>query len=257
MSVKFDCETCGKTLRAPHDAGGRMCRCPSCGTETTIPTRHAAADPPAYTVRENTRECPFCSETIKLTAIKCKHCGSDLNSPGGAATAGPAFQQNPLYDQSQRESMLFDGTPSQWTNLGKYLFTGFLALIGLLLSMSDEITGWIPVGLIVVSGFVALKAYINTRFSVYRVTTERIEMETGWISKQIDNLDLFRIQDVRVKVSVFDRIVGIGNVIIVSSDDTDPVMLLKGIHDPRGLYDKLKKETVKADRRRGVLHIES
>ena len=27
---------------------------------------------------ENEQRCPYCAETIKSAAIKCKHCGSDL-----------------------------------------------------------------------------------------------------------------------------------------------------------------------------------
>ena len=98
---------------------------------------------------------------------------------------------------------------------------------------------------------------MNVKFIVYRVTTERIETEKGWISKKIDNVDLFRVKDVRLQIGIFDRLIGIGDVGILSSDMTDPSISLRGLHDPRPLYDRLKKETVRADRRRGVVHMDS
>lgn len=39
----------------------------------------------------DTRSCPFCAETIKNAAIRCKHCGADIDS--AAATASSSLNE--------------------------------------------------------------------------------------------------------------------------------------------------------------------
>jgi hypothetical protein len=60
-------------------------RCPTCGTPFAIPGPTTFQGVPLFaeTSRDapasDERLCPYCSETIKRAAIKCKHCGEFLD----------------------------------------------------------------------------------------------------------------------------------------------------------------------------------
>ena len=73
----------------------------------------------------------------------------------------------------------------------------------------------------------------------------------------MDHLDLFRAKDIILYQSLIDRILNIGRLTIVSRDASHPGLLLKGIIEPRYIYDKLKIEIVNANKRRGGIHLES
>ena len=58
---------------------------------------------------------------------------------------------------------------------------------------------------------------LNTR---YTLTSERLKITKGLLSKSIDEIELFRIKDTQVTQTLLDRIVGIGNIRVTSSDKT-------------------------------------
>ena len=44
---------------------------------------------PVVIPQEGTRRCPWCAETIRAEALKCRHCGSILDASGARALSEP------------------------------------------------------------------------------------------------------------------------------------------------------------------------
>ena len=63
---------------------------------------------------------------------------------------------------------------------------------------------------------------LNTRYSL---TNERLLIESGILSKHIDEIELFRIKDTKLSQGLFQRFVGLGDISIVSTDDTGNLTL--------------------------------
>ena len=88
-------------------------------------------------------------------------------------------------------------------------------------------------------------------FTRYRLSEDRIFRETGLLNLKEEEVLLYRVRDLELKRSLFQRIFGVGTVCVHSSDKTTPHLDLLNIKNPREVKELLYRqvEEMKLSRR--------
>lgn len=79
-------------------------------------------------------------------------------------------------------------------------------------------------------------------FTKYSLTEDRIFMETGLLNTELEEILLYRVRDIGMKISLAQRFFGVGTVILVSSDKTAPKLELKNIRSPRLVKEQIHQQ---------------
>jgi len=83
-----------------------------------------------------------------------------------------------------------------------------------------------------------LKTYCH-RFTIDPKLGRLIE-ETGVLNKHKDVLEIFRVKDQVVIKSLYKRVLGLGDVVVHTSDKTTPVIKLTGFKDPDSIEENIR-----------------
>jgi|SRR6478609_666615 uncharacterized membrane protein YdbT with pleckstrin-like domain len=106
---------------------------------------------------------------------------------------------------------------------------------------------------IVTLGIWLLPAYLKALGRTYRLTTKRIVVETGILSKRLEQIDLYRVSDYTVDRPFLQRLLGTGNLHLKTVDRTTPNLSVTGIKtDVVALYERLRLATEADKKARGV-----
>ena len=166
-------------------------------------------------------------------------------SPSGTTQAAPPAPPN-------QEQDLWSGSPSQLLNLKTYVLWGIaLGAISILGTMRREIFIAFLV-LLPICFFHLLHGYLHIRSIKYVITTQRIRVIRGIFSQDIQEIELFRVEDTTVHQSFFLRLFGLGNITILSGDQRNPTLLLVAIPGAVQLRERLRQEVMNLRQRLGV-----
>ena len=229
--------------------------------------------------RHRTKPCPYCAETIRYAAVKCRFCGEFLSGAKHSQGIEDKSEES-KEDSESREGggVLWSGRPSVFALMGTCLKIGCFTVlcwviykypVTLLVTYVPNakvkieqlapVEAWIDLSVLVL-GLAAMFALFWKLLALksihYEITPDRIEWSRGIFDRKVDNIDMFRVVDLKLRRSLLECLLGIGTVIVLTSDESDPQFEFKHVRRCRKLYDTLKEAGLNADKTRNVIHME-
>jgi membrane protein YdbS with pleckstrin-like domain len=158
------------------------------------------------------------------------------------------------------EEELWRGHPAQVLNLGTYLFWSVVLIVAVIVGLvvaSGATWGLIVFGVGAAAAIAQISlAWLHLRAIEYVVTTQRVRVISGLLSKDISEIELFRVKDTSVHQSFFLRLFGLGTITVVSGDERHPRLVLAAVPNAVALRERLRSEVMALRQRFGVRELD-
>jgi uncharacterized membrane protein YdbT with pleckstrin-like domain len=191
----------------------------------------------------DTKACPVCGETIKAAAIKCRFCNTDLQ----------AFAAQ---KEQETEKTLFTGHPAVLYSARQIV--PFIVLLVLAIAagyFARDTKDGILIAIaafLVLSGIVWVSFYLKRLGIHYNITTQRIIIERGVLSKVQESLELFRIDHFEIDKPFGMRLMGHCALRIFTSDAELERFSIYGVPELESLANTLRECQLRERTRRGL-----
>jgi membrane protein YdbS with pleckstrin-like domain len=210
--------------------------------------------------------CPECGKQVSSLAASCPHCGVAL-AGGGAAPAASRLTAA-AGAPSAAEQTLWESSPSLLLLLGEVVGVLLVVLVVVLLAAfllpafrDVARNSWLDPGKAQLVLTVVLVAYLllrgirialraaRLRTTRYRLTNQRLVVESGVVSRTLAEVDLRSVEDLVFRQGPLERLLGIGRISVVSSDRNTPRLQLVGVKEPKGTRELIRTQAYAATQR--------
>jgi uncharacterized membrane protein YdbT with pleckstrin-like domain len=135
---------------------------------------------------------------------------------------------------NEEELVIWEGRPSHVKDLGYHT---------LCLVLSPLV---VPLGLMV-------HRCLDTHFHQYGITSERLRVTKGILSKRIKEMELYRVKETSIHQPFFLRLFRLANVVVTTGDPGKPEIVIRAVPDAPALRESLR-ECIETMRDRKHVH---
>jgi membrane protein YdbS with pleckstrin-like domain len=178
----------------------------------------------------------------------------------GKPTAPPSALPGGTSPAATGEEEIWSGHPSQILVLRTYLLWSVLVIGAIAGGVMLGPHYWWSVfmfGLVILVAVIKMTlAYLHVQALEYVITTQRVRIVSGIFTKDIQEIELFRVKDTMVKQSFYLRLFGLGTITVISGDERHPQLVLSGVPRPLELRERLRQEVMTLRQRFGVRELD-
>jgi uncharacterized membrane protein YdbT with pleckstrin-like domain len=211
--------------------------------------------------------CTACNTECPPESTFCPKCGKPLALTGEPAPTATEKMKAKVQDvrnsTEDPEHDLWKGGFSPKAMIGYWLVAGLVTIAAVVIGVlfggtAYGATIWlVGIGL-ALALWIAFALYLlYQRLSVdYQLTTQRLIQRTGILTRVTNRVEVIDVDDVQFTQNIVERFLGVGTIRILSSDLSDPKLVMIGIDDVKNVADIIDKVRREERRKRG-LHIET
>ena len=89
-------------------------------------------------------------------------------------------------------------------------------------------------------------------FTRYALSEDRLFVSVGFLNIKDDEILLYRVRDIDTSRNLWQRLFGVGTVVVMSSDKSMPNLVLKNIKDPVAIKELIHEQVEEMKIRRRV-----
>jgi uncharacterized membrane protein YdbT with pleckstrin-like domain len=145
---------------------------------------------------------------------------------------------------SPGEQVIFQGHPSWRAILGFYLKGVLLAaILGVIAKLLGAGSGTVFLIVLIVIALAVLVGFLKRVATTYTITSRRLNIKRGIVSREIQETRLERVQNVNYRQSIYQRVMQIGDVDFDTAATDDYNFVFVGVADPGEVVHSVDRAT--------------